>query len=216
MGGCILSDEHERYVAMGYRYGFATAGLATARIDASFPLGSYGLLHAGYSHLGDADYAEHQTLVGYDMQISTKLEVGVEATWHLQAIADGHYDNHHYLSPAATARVSVTPRLQVLALAGTRPWDDTRPWRMHVSMAYRAVNRLLALVEVESEECWRLRFGAEYCYRQHFFFRAGIATEPLVITAGAGIYYGKCLVDVSVESHPILGITPQISLALCF
>lgn len=216
MGGCLIPMDHDSYVAIDYRSGFAVAGLSTARLDASFPLGGRGHLHAGYSHFGDADYAEHQALAGYAMQIGNRVEVGIEAHYHLQAIADGHYDNHHYLSPAAMARISLAPRLVLSGLVGTRPWDGERPWRMHVGMAYRAVNRLLTLLEVESEDCWRLRLGAEYCYRQHFFFRAGLATAPLVVTAGGGIYYDRYLVDISVESHPVLGLTPQIGLAICF
>jgi hypothetical protein len=51
---------------------------------------------------------------------------------------------------------------------------------------------------------------------QHFFFRAGLATAPLVLSAGAGIAYGRYLIDISAESHPVLGLTPQISLAVCF
>ena len=216
MGGCVNIMEHERCVSASYRSGFAVAGLSTARLDAAFPLGERGRLRAGYGHFGDADYAEHHALVGYAMRIGSGIEVGIEANYHLQAIADGHYADHHYLSPAATVRLSVTPRLQFSALVGTRPWDDARPWRTHIGMAYRAVNRLLTLVEVESEECWRLRMGAEYCYRQHFFFRAGLATAPLVLTAGAGVAYNRYLVDIGVESHPVLGLTPQVSLAVCF
>lgn len=216
MGGCLVDDGTTRFVAMGYRSGFATAGLSTARLDAAFPLGQRGRLHAGYSHFGDADYAEHQALAAYSMQIGPRVEVGIAAAYCLQAVADGHYRNRHYLAPAAMARISFTPRLQAMGLVGTRPWDEGRPWRLHVGMAYRAVNRLLTLVEVESEERWCLRMGFEYCYRQHFFFRAGLATAPLVLSAGAGIAYGRYLIDISAESHPVLGLTPQISLAVCF
>lgn len=216
MGGCLVPDEHARQVAMSYRSGFVTSGLATARLDASFALGERGRMLAGYSHFGDADYAEHQALLGYSMKIDSRVEVGVQAIYLLQAVGDGHYENRQWLSPAATVRVSFSPRLQAVALAGTRPWDDVRPWRMHAGLAYCAVPRLLTLVEVESEERWRLRLGAEYCYRQLLFFRAGFATAPLAVTAGAGVYYGSYLVDISVESHPVLGLTPQISLAVCF
>ena len=131
--------EHERYVSASYRSGFAVAGLSTARLDASFPLGQWGRLHAGYSHFGDADYAEHQALAAYSMQIGPRVEVGIAAAYCLQAVADGHYRNRHYLAPEAMARISFTPRLQAMGLVGTRPWDEGRPWRLHVGMAYRAV-----------------------------------------------------------------------------
>ena len=38
----------------------------------------------------------------------------------------------------------------------------------------------------------------------------------LVLTAGVGVYYGRYLVDLSVESHPVLGLTPHLSLSVCF
>lgn len=208
--------EQERYVALDYRSGFAVSGMGTARLDAGLPLGEHGRIHAGYSHFGDADYAEHRLSAVYAMQVAEWMEAGVDADYCVQSVGDAHYDTRRWLSPTAFVRFSLSPRLQLMALGGTRPWDESRPWRMHVGMAYRPVSRLLTLVEVESEERWRLRLGAEYCYRQHFFFRAGMATAPLVVTAGMGVYYGRYLVDVSVESHPVLGLSPQIGLALCF
>lgn len=201
---------------MDYRSAFALSEMSTARIDVSFPFGNYGTMKAGYSHLGDAEYAEHQVVAGYSMRLNPQIEAGVEVRYCVQAVSDGHYENRHWLSPTVMTRISFNPRIQSYAVVGTRPWDDDRPWRMHVGVAYRAVNRLLTLVELESEDRWRLRMGAEYGYRQHFFFRAGFATSPLVVTAGVGVSYGRYLFDVSVESHPVLGLTPQFSLAVCF
>lgn len=216
MGGCVIHMEQERYVMLGYRSGYAVSGMGTARLDVALPIGERGRFHAGYSHFGDADYAEHRLSASYAMRVTEWMETGVDADYCVQAVGDAHYDTRRWLSPSAFVCFSLSPRLRLMALGGTRPWDGTRPWRMHLGMAYRPVSRLLTLLEVESEEQWRLRLGAEYCYRQHFYFRAGLATSPLVVTAGLGVYYGRYLVDISVESHPVLGLSPQIGIALCF
>lgn len=216
LGGCFVGDGPERYVSMGYRAAFGMAGCATASLDASFLLGERGRLTLGYSHFGDVDYAEHQALLGCSLRVGRQVALGVAAGYYVQAVGDGHYAARRWLAPAVTACVGVSPKVRFTAMAGTRPWDKSRPWRMHAGLSYRAVNRLLTLVEVEGEERWRLRMGVEYCYRQHFFFRTGLATAPLVITAGVGVYYGRYLVDLSVESHPVLGLTPHLSLSVCF
>ena len=69
---------------------------------------------------------------------------------------------------------------------------------------------------MESEERMRFRLGAEYRYEKYLFFRAGMATAPLTLTFGLGFMHEIYRIDLAVEHHNILGLTPQISFGLWF
>ena len=216
MGGVnSLLFDPERKVEVGFRNEFATAGMSTMRIGAMLPLGE-GWARLSYSKFGDVDYAEHRAVAGYGLRVADGFSVGVEGGMYALAVGDGRYPTQRWLGGAVAAKAVFSPRLWLTAVAGTRPWDAGRGWRMLAAMAYRPVNRFLTVVEVESEDRWRLRLGMEYSYRQHFFFRAGMSTAPLVLTAGVGVFYGRYALDVGMGRHPVLGISPQLTLVVCF
>ena len=89
-----------------------------------------------------------------------------------------------------------------------------RPWRAHAQVAYRPVSQVLAVVEAESEDRIKIRFGMEYNYSGLLFFRAGFATNPLTAAFGLGVKYRWLSIDIGVETHRVLGMTPHTSLTL--
>lgn len=216
LGGCRVEKASPRYVNVGYRQDFGMSGMATKHIGTGWTFGTGIAAELGYSHFGDADYNEQQLSAVGRMKVDEWIDVGVEGRYCRLAVGDGHYEPQQWMALAAMARVRMGRRLQLSALAGTRPWDTARPWQAHVTVTFRPVEKLLTLVELESEERARLRLGMEYCYGEMLFFRAGMATAPVVLTFGLGVRYRNCVADIAVESHSTLGLTPQISLALCF
>lgn len=215
MGGCLLDDENRRYVSLSHRQGFAVSGMSTQRLGVGWTFGSRGWLAADYIHFGDQDYAEQQLALGGGMQIEEWLDLGVEGRYCRLGTGDGYYEPEHWMAMAARATMRLSPKLTLSALAGSRPWDSARPWRAHLNASFVPSRGLLAVMELESEETLRFRCGAEYCYREHFLFRAGMATHPVTLTFGLGLRYERYHIDLAAEVHNTLGITPQISMSLC-
>ena len=215
MGGCLMDNGSRRYIALSHRQGFAVSGMATQRLGAGWTLGEQGWLTADYTYFGDQDYAEQQLAVGGGMQIDEWLDLDVEGRYCRLGTGDGYYASERWMAVTAKTTVRVSPRLSFMALAGTRPWDAARPWRAHLNASFVPSRGLLAVVELESEETLRFRCGAEYCYREHFLFRAGMATHPMTLAFGFGLRYERYRIDFAAEAHNTLGITPQISLSLC-
>lgn len=192
------------------------SGMATKRLGAGWTIGPRGWLSANYAHFGDSDYSEQILAAEGGMNVGDNVNVAIEGRYCRLGTSDGYYPTERWMALAAKAACSVNKRLSLSVLAGTRPWDDNRPWRMHVNALFSPSRGLLTAVELESEEALRFRMGVEYCYRDHFFIRAGMATAPLVLTFGVGFHYEGYRIDLGVESHNTLGLTPQISLAVCF
>lgn len=215
MGGCLLVDTDKRTVSMGYRQGYALAGMADKRLTLLWPTGKVGLAAATYMHHGTLDYHEQQASAGYALHATEWLLVGVGGTWLNVGTSDPHYTPQHWLAATAYLQASVA-RTQLALLAGTRPWDSMHPYRLHLQAQYAATTHLLTVVEIELEECARARMGMEYDYENRVLVRAGMATAPLVATFGIGFRHKVFCIDLGAEVHQTLGITPHTTLTICF
>ena len=218
MGGCLLvpTDGGGRLqVALDYRQSYLMAGMATKGLEVHANMGSLSTVAARYSHFGDADYNEQQMSLAYGLHVNRWLQLGVAGRYLYSGTADAWYQPEHYLAAALIARAILGNRCEIALLAGTRPWDEARPWRWHASLGYRPVEGLLAVVEAESEECMRARLGLEYCYEKLFFIRSGLATNPLTLSFGLGWRQQHYSIDLATEVHSALGLTPQVTLSVC-
>ena len=211
MGGClVLSEPH---VAIGYRHAFLAEAMADKDIDLLLPLSS-GTVAAAYRHHGNLDYHEQQLAVAYAMHVGRGVHVGVAARWLHLGTADPHYEPLSFIGADAMVRFEPHSSLGIMLLAGSRPWDERRPWRAHAQLAFRPIASWTTLIEAESEERLRLRAGMQYLYHNSLALRAGFSTAPLALTFGAGFRVGRMQLDLAVETHRWLGITPQTSLML--
>ena len=215
LGGVHGCADRDRHVAIGYRHGYMLTSMSVRTVEAVVPLG-VGVVEAWYSHFGDSDYAEQQASAGYSLDLSDRITAGVSGRYCRLATGDGHYLPQQWLALGISARATLGRSLFIDGAVDSRPWDKSSPWRMHVGMGYRPLAFLLTIWEVEYEENVRLRCGAEYCYQEHYFLRAGFSTAPIEITFGLGARMGNWSIDLAAADHQVLGITPQLSLALWF
>ena len=216
MGGCFVADDTVRHVAVDYRRGYMLAEMADKRCSVVWPTRRIGTIYADYLHHGDAAYHEQQLMAGYGLRVLPWFRVGVGASYLHVGTDDAWYEPRRWLGASVTAAADVGRSVRIAVLAGSRPWDELRPWRAHVQMAYRPIVPLLTVVELESEERVRVRAGVEYCYRDLLFVRAGMVTRPVVATFGVGVRYRWLSIDLSAETHRVLGLTPQTTVTLWF
>lgn len=215
MGGCLMLDTDKRVVSVAYRQTFAIAGLADKRLTLLWPTGKVGLAAATYMHHGNIDYHEQQASLGYAIRPMDWLLVGVAGKWLNIGTSDPHYIPQHWLAATAFLQTSMA-HTKLSLLTGTRPWNKRFPYRLHLQVQYVPVSNMLTVAEFEFEECARLRMGMEYDYEHLFLFRAGIATAPLVATFGIGFHHRLLSIDLGVEVHQVLGVTPHTTLSVCF
>lgn len=215
MGGCLSYDAAGRGVAVDWRSGYLLSSLAERTVRLQLPAGARGTVVAAYSHRGDAAWHEQQALVAYGMQVAPWLHAAVAARWLHRGVGDAHYESSAWLAPSVLLQASLH-RTTLTLVTGTRPWDETRPWRWHLQAAYRPSAQWVALAEWEGEERSRLRMGLEYVFDNSWYVRAGMATRPTVATFGLGFSHRRLRIDLAAEVHSALGITPLTSLALWF
>lgn len=215
LGGSLFYQPDAALASLGYRSGYLLTAMADKSLQLQLPFGKRGTALAAYVHHGDAAWHEQQAVAAYGMWVAEWLHVAVAARWMHRGVDDVHYRSTQWLAPSAVVRAS-WQHSSLTLLAGSRPWDDAHPWRLHLQASYRPLPRWLAVVELEREECTRLRMGVEYGFDASWFLRAGLATQPLLLTFGAGGRWKNYSADLAVGVHSALGITPQTSLSLWF
>ena len=215
MGGCFLpSMDSAVSMDVGWRQGFMLKGMATRTVAFGMPVGGLGWAGALYSAFGDLDYNEQQLAAGGAMTVAPWLKVMVYGLYSRIGTSDAHYDAQHWLDAGGALTVG-GDRVWGYLLAGSRRWSDTRPWMMHGGLAFRPNRQIVSAVGLSVEERLRLRCGMEYCHEGHAFVRAGLCTNPLVLTFGVGYRQRHYHIDIATEVHSTLGVSPQISLGLC-
>ena len=90
---------------------------------------------------------------------------------------------------------------------------DTIPSYLNIGMAYRALERILFVLQVnkEIEHELRLLGGLEYELFENLYLRGGFMTNPMQNTFGLGYKLGKLSADIAFTHHQILGFTPHFS-----
>ena len=162
MGGCFMADDTLRRVSVSYSQPYLLADMADKGVSVVWPTSRIGTFGAIYRHYGGAAYHEQTAVVGYGIQVASWLKAGVAAHYMHVGTDDAYYEAQQWLGASAALLAAVGSRVCVTMVAGTRPWAEDSPWRMHVQMAYRPMPQVLTVVEIEKEERMRVRMGMEH------------------------------------------------------
>ena len=217
MGGVFIPNYEQRSIAVNYCQGYLLAGMADKSLQVAWPTAQAGSVTAYYLHHGDLDYHEQQFNAGYTLRVARWLHVAVTARYLHLGTSDGHYPTQQWLGASAMLHAHFDAT-QVTLTACSRPWDSQHRLGLHLTVAYQPSSQLLTVMEIEREDRTRIRMGMEYSYEQRWFVRAGMVTHPHLMTAtfGIGLKPDNYAIDLGVEVHSTLGITPQTSLILWF
>ena len=215
MGGCWLPSEDSAVsVDIGWRQGFMLKGMANRTLALGAPLGGQGRAGLLYSGFGDADYNEQQLAAGYALHVAPWLKLMVYGLYSHVGTADAYYETQRWLD-AGGAVVAGSGCLWGYLAAGSRRWDDDRPWGMYGGMSFIHNRQLITALGFSVEERMRMLFGMEYLYAGCVAVRAGLCSNPLTLTFGVGYRQRNFHVDLTTEAHSVLGLSPQITLGLC-
>ena len=219
MGGCLLlpADSSAGWATLDWRQGYLMQGMATRSLAAGMHFGTVGRVAAAYSHFGDADYHEQQAALAVGMRVTRWLTLGVYGLYSNIGTSDPHYCPQHWLDGGLALQIDGNRNIDWggYVVANSRSWDESRPIGMRAGITYRPVSDLLTVVELSMDDRTRLRCGMEYAYQHRYFARVGLSTNPLLMTFGLGCRLGRYHIDLGTEVHPVLGLSPQISLGLC-
>ena len=92
--------------------------------------------------------------------------------------------------------------------------DEKLPVILAISANYAFSDKFNSAVEVEKSSYFQpvIKLGFDYKAHQMFSFRAGVKTYPQSLSFGFGFDKDNLKIDMAAWIHPILGVSPNLSL----
>ncbi len=183
----------------------------------AIPTGS-GTLGVSVQYFGMAEYNEQRAGLAYGRELLPGTSIGAQINVFTSSIPD--YGNTLHLNAEIGLQTRLLPGLSLgFHLANpvrtaTRN-GDRMPTILRAGLGYQTSDKMLLVLEMEKDVDFpvRAKTGLEYRPAEQVFLRIGAATQPAVVTMGAGFALpGGLAFDFAAGYHQFLGITPSFSL----
>ncbi len=183
--------------------------------------GTFSLL---LSREGGKAFGQQSLAAAYALRLSPRMALGTALRYRHAGSNDSRYQDYHYLSLAVGFqwRVSQTCLIGLslndpypVSLAETDAVIAARP-RLNIGMSYRPLPELLATIEVEqrADSKTKVMAGVEYRPLGGLYLRTGFSTLPMSYAFGIGYRKAWWGLDIAVQRHHLLGLSPQFALTL--
>lgn len=214
-----MSGIKQFHLMAAYDNKYGLEGMQTMSAGLIRPF-KYG--HAGLSihRFGDELYSEHLLGMAYSHKIS-RVQLGAKINYMQIHLTDIGSKSTFTLEFGGIAEI--TPQLVFGAhvyninQARLADYQDERiPTVMKVGISYKAFNKLLLAIETEKDVDFPavVKAGIEYEIIKNLHLRTGISSKPFVNYFGIGFSPKRLQFDYAVRSHPVLGLSHHLSLAL--
>ncbi|NCA74942.1 MAG: hypothetical protein EOM90_01285 [Alphaproteobacteria bacterium] len=168
------------------------------------------------SHFGALGYLEFRSGLSYSRKFGKMFSAGIRLEYLRLGLPDD-YGSKNLLSSAIGLQFRPTDRILAgILIANPVPVRTASqpveylPTVFCAGVSYRFSENFLAVLEAEKDliEPMVIRMGAEYQIAGRLFIRAGLATNPWVVTFGFGLKLGKLTIDLASGFHQALGFSP--------
>lgn len=213
--------EQAAVTVYGERRFLAADGLNSFLLGAAYPHKSLGTFGLSVHYFGFDTYNEQKIGLAYGRKLFKRFSLG--AQFNYLATRIDQYGTAHNATFEVGVLAKVTKQFHLGAhvfspLRLRLPNGDYIPSLFKIGVAYLPSQqlRLTAELEKDLERPFNVRFGAEYHPMKALYIRAGVSTDPLLLSFGLGLRLKGLRIDVSTSYHQNLGFTPGLSVAYIF
>jgi hypothetical protein len=217
--GLAGSKQLQLFFACDNRFGIA--GLQSIAAGVSMPL-KQATVGLSVQKLGDALYSEQMAGIAFSHKIS-HVQLGIKANYVQVHVGDLGTKGALVMEFGGIA--TVTPHLFFGAhvynftQAKLASYQDERiPTVMKTGLSYRPITQLMLNLEAQKDTDFpaTINAGIEYQIIKQFYLRTGINTKPGIQHFGLGVHKKKFHFDYALRTHPTLGFSHHLSIALTF
>jgi len=92
--------------------------------------------------------------------------------------------------------------------------NERVPSILRIGLGYQMNEKVLLCVEAEKDidAKARIKVGMDYHIIEPLFIRAGVNTNPAIVSFGFGLIWKRFIFDFSTNKHSVLGYSPQLGL----
>ncbi len=175
---------------------------------------------------GSEAFGTQSLAAAYALRLSPRMALGTALRYQRAGSNDSRYEASRYLSLAAGFQWKVSETCLIgLAINDSYPVAFAEAavaassrLCLNIGIAYRPLPELLTTFEVEqrADNKTKVMCGAEYRLLDSLSLRAGFGTRPTSYAFGIGYRKAWWGVDIAVQRHLVLGLSPQLALTLSF
>jgi len=182
-----------------------------------------GVFGLNVNYYGNKLYSEKKIGAAFGKSFGEKFSVGLQFDYLNISIQE--YGNKHFFTFEVGLQYYIIKQLLIgahinnpLRLTVDEETDEKLPTVMNFGFKYMPSNKLLILFEVEKDIDFKpvFKFGLEYNVVEKFSLRGGFNANPFTGSFGFGVNLKNIEIDAAIIFHPVLGISPQISLTYAF
>lgn len=182
----------------------------------------FGCLGLSFNQFGSSKYSENKFGLAYAKDFGRYLQIGLQLDYLLLNIGE-NYSKQSAVTFELGIQSQVTEKLRL----GTYIFNpvsftlkqtinqEKLPIVFRFGLAYQFTKDFVGQCEIEKNtdhEGVSLRGGLEYEALRNFYLRAGLQTNPGLLSFGLGYEISFARIDVAAQLHQVLGASIQIGM----
>ena len=182
----------------------------------------FGCLGVSFNQFGSSKYSENKFGLAYAKDFGPYLQIGLQLDYLMLSIGND-YDKQSAVTFELGVQSQVTEKLRLgtyifnpvhIALQQSIN-QEKLPIVFRFGAAYQFTKDFVGQCEIEKNTDYEgvsLRGGLEYEALKDFYLRAGVQTNPGLLSFGLGYEIRFARIDVAAQLHEILGNTIQVGM----
>ena len=182
----------------------------------------FGCLGLSFYQFGSSKYSENKFGLAYAKDFGRYLQIGLQLDYLLLHVGN-EYGNYRAITFEMGLQSQVTDRLTIGAYVFNpvsfrleQTLNHERlPIVMRLGLAYRFTKDFIGECEIEKDtqrEGVSLRGGLEYEAAKNLYLRAGVQTNPGILSFGVGYAIRFVQINVAGQLHNQLGASLQVGM----
>ena len=182
----------------------------------------FGCLGLSFNQFGSSKYSENKFGLAYAKDFGPYLQIGLQLDYLMLSIGND-YDKQSAVTFELGIQSQITEKLRLgtyifnpvhIALRQSIN-QEKLPIVFRFGAAYQFTKDFVGQCEIEKNTDYEgvsLRGGLEYEALKDFYLRAGVQTNPGLLSFGLGYEIRFARIDVAAQLHEILGNTIQVGM----
>lgn len=182
----------------------------------------FGCLGLSFNQFGSSKYSENKFGLAYAKDFGPYLQIGLQLDYLMLSIGN-NYDKQSAVTFELGIQSQITEKLRLgtyifnpvhIALRQSIN-QEKLPIVFRFGAAYQFTKDFVGQCEIEKNTDYEgvsLRGGLEYEALKDFYLRAGVQTNPGLLSFGLGYEIRFARIDVAAQLHEILGNTIQVGM----
>ena len=197
---------------------FLNTGLNNLGFGVAIPTQKNGTFGLTLNHFGYDAYNEQKIALAYARKLSKRLALSGQFDYLRTSIQNYGNTSVFTFEIGLLAKVSKQFHLGAHLYSPARVKlneNDYIPTVFKLGGLYKASEKLDLALEVEKDMNAKAiaKVGLSYHVAEPLFIRAGVSTEPSIVSLGIGLVLNQLHIDIASAYHQVLGVTPSISIA---